>query len=114
MNAVLKHKRPYGGWVAPNIFYLGFAGVINYAGLRIAGASGIYNEHHYQLGHFELPPFNDKSMRSAYHVREYEVFQLSQLKQPIDIFLSHDWSVCPSLYFSLFLFCWLPKTIHDA
>lgn len=28
---------PYGGWVAPNIYYLGYAGVINVAGIRIAG-----------------------------------------------------------------------------
>ena len=58
---------------------------INFGGLRIGGSSGIYNEHHYQLGHFECPPFNDKSMRSAYHVREFEIFQLSQIKQPLDI-----------------------------
>jgi lariat debranching enzyme len=28
----------YGGWAAPNIFYLGNAGVVNFRGLRIAGA----------------------------------------------------------------------------
>lgn len=27
----------YGGYVAPNIYYLGCAGVINYKGIRIAG-----------------------------------------------------------------------------
>lgn len=32
----------YGGWVAPNIYYLGAAGVVNYRGLRIGGISGIY------------------------------------------------------------------------
>lgn len=30
----------YGGWVAPNIYYTGHSGVINFAGLRIAGLSG--------------------------------------------------------------------------
>ena len=39
----------YGGWVAPNIYYLGAAGVVNFAGLRIAGLSGIYNPRHYRL-----------------------------------------------------------------
>ena len=29
--------------------------------------------------------------RSAYHVRQLEVFRLSQLQLPLDIFLSHDW-----------------------
>lgn len=26
---------PYGGWVAPNIYYLGYAGVINIAGTNL-------------------------------------------------------------------------------
>ncbi|XP_040860403.1 lariat debranching enzyme isoform X2 [Ochotona curzoniae] len=55
---------PYGGWVAPNIYY---------------------------LGHFECPPYNSSTIRSIYHVRNIEVYKLKQLKQPVDIFLSHDW-----------------------
>lgn len=47
--------------------------------------------HSCRLGHFETPPFSDSSKRSAYHVREFDVFQLGQIQQPIDIFLSHDW-----------------------
>lgn len=31
---------PFGGWVAPNIYYLGNAGCVNYNGVRIAGSSG--------------------------------------------------------------------------
>ena len=31
---------PYGGWVAPNIYYLGYAGVVDVNGLRIGGLSG--------------------------------------------------------------------------
>lgn len=30
-------------------------------------------------------------MRSAYHVRELDVFRLQQIKGPLDVFLSHDW-----------------------
>ncbi len=31
---------PFGGWVAPNMYYLGYAGCVNIDGLRIAGISG--------------------------------------------------------------------------
>ncbi|RLN50523.1 hypothetical protein BBJ29_007051, partial [Phytophthora kernoviae] len=85
----------YGGWVAPNIFYLGSAGVVNVAGLRIGGLSGIYKQQDYTAGRFESLPFNNSTMRSVYHVRELEVFQLSHVQQvdktPVGAFLSHDW-----------------------
>lgn len=70
---------PYGGWVAPNIYYLGYAGVVNYGGLRIAGISGIYKPYDYDKGHFEKPPYSDKTKRSVYHVRNTEVFRLKQV-----------------------------------
>ncbi|CAL5222243.1 g4577 [Coccomyxa viridis] len=81
----------YGGWVAKNIFYMGHAGVINFGGARIGGLSGIYNGKHYRLGHHEHPPFDNDTMRSAYHIRELDVYRLKQLQHPLDIFLSHDW-----------------------
>ena len=82
---------PYGGWVAPNIYYLGYSGVVNFSGIRIAGLSGIYKGHDYNKGHFERPPYDDSTVRSAYHVRSLDVFKLKLLSQPIDIFVSHDW-----------------------
>lgn len=33
----------YGGWVAPNIYYMGAANVIRFGPLRIAGLSGIWD-----------------------------------------------------------------------
>jgi lariat debranching enzyme len=81
----------HGGWVAPNIYYLGVAGVVRVGGVRIGGLSGIYNQRHYRMGHYEHPPFSDDDMRSFYHVRELEVFRLRQLRQRMDVFLSHDW-----------------------
>ena len=81
----------HGGWAAPKIYYLGFAGVVRVGGLRIGGLSGIYNGRHYRLGHYEVPPFSDDDMRSFYHVRELDVLRLMQLRQPMDVFISHDW-----------------------
>ncbi len=43
-------RRFYGGWVAPNIFYLGTAGVVNFGGLRIAGLTGIYKDGDFYKG----------------------------------------------------------------
>ncbi|KAK4755840.1 hypothetical protein SAY87_009597 [Trapa incisa] len=81
----------YGGWAAPNIYFLGYAGVVKFGDIRIGGLSGIYNERHYKLGHFERPPYNESTIRSVYHVREYDVHKLMHIEEPMDIFLSHDW-----------------------
>ncbi|XP_034483001.1 lariat debranching enzyme [Drosophila innubila] len=82
---------PYGGWVAPNIYYLGYAGVVNVNGIRIAGISGIYKGHDFLRGHHEFPPYTEQTCRSVYHVRQLEVFRLQQLSGKVDIFMSHDW-----------------------
>ncbi|KAG7157311.1 lariat debranching enzyme A-like isoform X2 [Homarus americanus] len=82
---------PYGGWVAPNIYYLGYAGVVRFGGLRIGGLSGIYKGPDFLKGHYEKPPYSGDSIRSVYHVRNLEVFRLKQLSGESDIFMSHDW-----------------------
>lgn len=103
---------PFGGWIAPNIFYLGYAGCVNVNGLRIAGISGKCNKNFFRISHcnlslniisgiyklcdyrrchYEFSPYNEKTKRSVYHVRELEVFRLQQLSKKIDIFMSHDW-----------------------
>ncbi|ORY85613.1 lariat debranching enzyme, C-terminal domain-domain-containing protein [Protomyces lactucae-debilis] len=84
----------HGGWVAPNIYYLGSAGIVRYKGLRIAGISGIWQKEHYIRGYNECPPYTSSSLRSVYHVRQFEVQRLlaaHQAQPGIDIFLSHDW-----------------------
>jgi lariat debranching enzyme len=40
----------HGGFVAPNIYFLGHCGLINFGGLRIGGISGIYKSNHYDNG----------------------------------------------------------------
>ncbi|KAG2220824.1 hypothetical protein INT45_004485 [Circinella minor] len=81
----------HGGWVCENIYYLGHAGVINYKGLRIGGVSGIFKHGDYSRGHYETIPYSPSELRSAYHVREYDIRKLLQIQKPIDVFLSHDW-----------------------
>ena len=87
----------YGGWVAPNMYFLGEAGCVEVGGLTIAGISGIYKSHDFTLGRFETMPYNGRTVRSVYHTRCYDTFRLHLLsrlqgiaKRP-DIILSHDW-----------------------
>ncbi|KAF9157556.1 lariat debranching enzyme, partial [Mortierella sp. AD010] len=81
----------HGGWVCPDIYFLGWGGVINVGGMRIGGMSGIYKRNHYETGHYEVTPFNDNHKRSIYHVRKYDIHKMLQVKEPMDVFLSHDW-----------------------
>lgn len=97
----------YGGWVAPNIYYLGAAGVVRFGGLRIGGLSGIYKSHDFAKGRYEMPPYDKGTLRSVYHVRNVEVYRMKCLgarvsseetsegdnhtRRPLDIMLSHDW-----------------------
>ncbi|GFF90236.1 lariat debranching enzyme [Aspergillus lentulus] len=81
----------YGGWVAPNIYYLGAANVIRCGPLRIAGLSGIWKGYDYRKPHFERLPYNNDDVQSIYHVRELDVRKLLQIRTQVDLGLSHDW-----------------------
>ena len=111
----------YGGWVAPNIYYLGAAGVVNLCKtrkgendgdedvvsvLRIAGISGIYKSNHFTLGRYEMPPYDNDSLRSVYHTREVDVRRMRAMvsssassksstttppRRTLDIMITHDW-----------------------
>ncbi|EEC15191.1 RNA lariat debranching enzyme, putative, partial [Ixodes scapularis] len=70
----------FGGWLCENIYYMGYAGVVNVNGVRIAGISGIYKGPDYMKGHFEVPPYNESTKRSAYHLRNIEIFRLRQVR----------------------------------
>jgi len=112
---------PCGGWVAPNIYYMGYCGVVNINGLRVGGLSGIFNNSHYRSPHYEKSPYTPSTLRSVYHIREIDVFRLSLLSttssttssssttttssttlipesQRLDVFLSHDWPKGIALY----------------
>ncbi|RYP58759.1 hypothetical protein DL769_008817 [Monosporascus sp. CRB-8-3] len=88
----------HGGWLAPNIYYLGAAGVVRYGPCRIAGLSGIYNASAYHKPHNERLPYDRGQVRTIYHVREYDVQKLLQITQPVDIALSHDWPTWVELF----------------
>jgi lariat debranching enzyme len=93
----------HGGWVAPDMYYLGAAGVVRVAGVRIAGLSGIYKAHDFPRGHFERPPYALSDLHSVYHVRSFDVFRLlclapvaadaraSDGDPALPVVLSHDW-----------------------
>ena len=81
----------YGGWVAPNIYYMGAANVLRLGPIRIAGLSGIWKGYNYRKPHFERLPYNQDDVRSAYHVREYDVRKLLQVSSQVDVGMSHDW-----------------------
>ncbi|KAI4184301.1 MAG: hypothetical protein L6R41_004832 [Letrouitia leprolyta] len=81
----------YGGWVAPNIYYMGAANIVNVGSLRIAGLSGIWSGSDYKRSHFERLPYGPGEVRSIYHVRELDVRKLLQIRSQIDAAVSHDW-----------------------
>lgn len=81
----------YGGWVAPNIYYMGAANVVRLGGVRIAGMSGIWNGRDYNKHHYERLPYSRDDIKSIYHVREIDTRRLLQLKSQVDICISHDW-----------------------
>ena len=81
----------YGGWVAPNIYYLGAANVICCGPLRIAGLSGIWKGYNYKKPHYERIPYNYDDVKSVYHVREVDVRRLMQIRTQVDVGVSHDW-----------------------
>lgn len=91
-----------GGFLAPNIYFGGFAGVVRLGhrtrGPRVACASGIWNAKSFRMGHWEQTPFDKGSLRSVYHIREFDTARLLQLAnspaqgtRSVDVFMSHDW-----------------------
>lgn len=81
----------YGGWVAPNIYYLGAANLVRFGPLRISAMSGIWKGYDFRKPHFERLPYNADDLRSIHHVRELDVRKLLQVRTQVDIGLSHDW-----------------------
>ena len=81
----------YGGWAAPNIYYMGAANVVNLGGVRIAGMSGIWKGYDYRKPHCHLDTLRPDDARGVYHTREIDIRKLLLLRSQIDVGLSHDW-----------------------
>ena len=82
----------YGGFVAPNMYFLGLSGCVRFGDLRVAGLSGIYKSGDYCRPYSGCPPYRTPgALKGAYHVRELDVWKLSQLRERVDVFISHDW-----------------------
>lgn len=83
----------YGGFVAPNIYYLGRSGVVWYKGLRILGWSGIYKSHDFMKLREDIPiPYDYGSIKRVYHYRKDDYMKLRMLKEcNSSLVVSHDW-----------------------
>lgn len=90
---------PHGGYVANNIYYMGYSNVIWYRGVRIGGISGIWKKWDFYKKRpnwnylEENCRWNDK-VRELYHTRESDILPLFMMCNSInkfDIMLSHDW-----------------------
>lgn len=84
----------YGGFVAPNIYYMGRSSVVWYKGLRIGGLSGVY----WKKDFMNLNPDNygfqhdRSSIKSVYHYRKDDYFKLKLLSNSNNmVMVSHDW-----------------------
>ncbi|CAN3369345.1 lariat debranching enzyme [Diutina catenulata] len=85
----------YGGWLAPNIYYLGDVGAVWYRGALIGGLSGIFNYHSFMEGAQERLPYSPSELRSVYHTKPHHLLRALLLPSDgIDVFMSHDWPNC--------------------
>ncbi|KAL3231200.1 Lariat debranching enzyme [Nakaseomyces bracarensis] len=87
---------PYGGYIANNMFYLGYSSVVWFKGLRIAGLSGIWKHWDFDkerptIQELEVNNNWNKRVRELYHVRKADIMPLFMINKPIDICISHDW-----------------------
>jgi len=90
---------PFGGWIAPNVFYTGKANSINVGSVSISCLSGIPdNDSYFRPCKEKYPLKGPKDIRTCYYPRAFSDFQLSGLFST-DLFVSHEWpSSIPSRY----------------
>eukprot|EP00127_Corallochytrium_limacisporum_P001460 Clim_evm13s57 gene=Clim_evmTU13s57 len=105
---------PYGGWLCPNLWYMGLSNVVSFAGLRIKGVSGIYKSHDWDRRPrvtAPMPPgskdvaWNEGQKRGIYHQhvedqlhtyafldeKGFSVASVPEELCEIDVMVTHDW-----------------------
>ena len=82
---------PLGGLVAPNIYFMGHAGVIKYRGIRIGGISGVFVKDYYEKKRYEKAPYSYRDLKTVYRTRKEDVDRVLRINKPVDVFISHDW-----------------------
>jgi len=85
--SVLKEHRN-GGFICPEVYFLGRANVIDVNGVKIGGLTGIFNRKHYRNPLPEQPGYDWK------FYREEDVKKLEQRIEEegrVDVLLLHDW-----------------------
>lgn len=81
----------YGGWVAPNIYYMGESSTVTFRGVRILGILGIWSAQSFRhTREIESLPYNGSTLRLVYHVKPKAVVKMALQKYP-DVVVSHDW-----------------------
>ncbi|CAD8153894.1 unnamed protein product [Paramecium pentaurelia] len=85
----------FGGWVAPNIYYLGDSNIIQIkkgnTTFKLGGTSGIFKIFDFNNPKLESFPFKSEQLRSVYHTKQVDLFKLSLYEGEVNMFLSHDW-----------------------
>lgn len=83
-----------GGEAAPNCYFLGRAGLIEIAGLRVAGLSGIFQPQLFDVARPALDKFGTKSNKDWIGWNEGDIEKLLQMGRA-DVFLLHEWPLQP-------------------
>ncbi|CAK56042.1 unnamed protein product (macronuclear) [Paramecium tetraurelia] len=85
----------FGGWVCPNIYYLGSSNVIEVkkgkTTFKLGGNSGIFNNSDFYISKLENFPFEQDQLHSVYHIKQFDLYKLCMYEGDVTMFLSHDW-----------------------
>ena len=88
---------PFGGFIAPNVYYTGRATIIDYKGIRISALGGNFSPKSYnQPLNIKIPVTDVQLLKNAQHIRAYNLYQLLLYKNlpqypHMHFIMSHEW-----------------------